>query len=127
MKTTITKYGIIFAVFVCVLVTFAADKPVIVHKGFATGRDYLKMNDAQKRAYAMGAINGMLLAPLFGAPKDRVKWFESYVEKMTDDQVAAILTKYVKDNPGRWHDGLHILTYSAIIESHTKSRGDKKK
>jgi hypothetical protein len=75
----------------------------------------------------MGAINGMVIAPLFGAPKDKMRWFESDVESMTDDQVAAILSKYLQDNPGRWHDGLHVLMYSAVKEAYDKGRSEGKK
>lgn len=85
------------------------------------------MTEFEKRAYAMGAINGMLIGPFFGAPKDKMQWLESYVENMTDEQVAAIFTKYLKDNPGRWHDGLHVLMYMAIKEAYGKSRPGGKK
>lgn len=108
-------------------IAFAADKVFEIHNGFGTGRDYIKMNESEKKSYAMGAINGMLMAPFFGAPRDQMKWFESYAENMTDDQVAAILTKYLRDNPGRWHDGLHLLTYSAIKEAYGKSRTPSEK
>ena len=106
---------------------FADDEPVRIHNGFGTGQDYIKMSESQKRAYAMGAINGMIIAPLFGAPKDKMRWLESYAENMTDEQVAAILTKYLQDNPGRWHYGLHVLMYSAVKEAYDKSHSGGKK
>jgi hypothetical protein len=109
-------------IFLSATIIIAADQGVLIHNGFGTGQDYIKMNQSQKRVYAMGAINGILLAPLFGASKEKMLWFESYVENMTDEQVAAILSKYLEDNPGRWHDGLHILMFSAIKEAHDKSR-----
>jgi hypothetical protein len=46
---------------------------------------------------------------------------------MTDEQVAAILSKYLQDNPSRWHDGLHALMYSAVKEAYDKSRSGGKK
>ncbi len=122
-----TKLMLLFAIFLTAGPLFAADKPVWIHNGFGTGHDYVKMTESQKRAYAMGAINGMLVGPLFGAPKERVQWIESYVENMTDEQVAAIFTKYLQDNPGRWHDGLHVLMYSAIKEAYDQSHPGGKK
>jgi len=86
------------------LVTFAAHaqiRTVTIHNGFATGEEYLKMNETEQRAYAMGSVNGMLLAPLFGAPKWELRWFERCLEGMTDSQVAAILAEYLRDHPGR--------------------------
>jgi len=100
---------------------FTADQSVSIHQGFATGQDYIAMTQSQRRAYAMGTIDGILLAPFFGAPKEKMEWIESYLENMTDKQVATILSKYLEDNPGRWHDPLHILMYSAIKEAYDKT------
>jgi c-di-AMP phosphodiesterase-like protein len=119
------KVSMTIVILFVAVAAFAA-KEVFIHNGFGTGQDYIKMTSAEKRAYAMGAINGMLLAPMFGASKDKMRWMESYVENMTDEQVVAILSKYLEDNPGRWHDGLHILMYSALKEAHDKSRTIKK-
>jgi hypothetical protein len=117
----------ILLVVTAAIMAFAVDENVEIHNGFGTGQAYIKMDESEKRTYAMGAINGMLLAPLFGAPKDRTKWFESYIENMTDEQVAAILTKFLRDNPGRWHEGLHALMYSAIRDAYRKSRTPSEK
>jgi hypothetical protein len=122
-----TLFIIIFLIFYTVAPMCAADKTILVHNGFGTGQDFIKMNDSQKRAYAMGAINGMIIAPLFGAPKAKIDWLESFVENMTDEQVAFILMKYLQDNPGRWHDGLHVLMFSAIKDSYDKSRAGNNK
>ena len=88
--------------------------------GFGHGDDYLKMTAIQKNAYAMGVLNGMLLAPFFGAPEKCTKWLVDYVKGMSDVQVAAIITKFLKDNPGRWHEGLHELAFFAIQEAYDK-------
>jgi len=116
---------ILLVISLTVSVVLAADQSAWIHEGFGKGEDYIKMTEFQRRAYAIGAINGMLLAPLFGAPKDGMEWFESYVENMTDKQVTAILAKYLEDNPGRWHDGLHVLMYSAIKDAYDKSRSGR--
>ena len=123
MKTQVIVF---FLIFLAAAPRFAAGETVLIHEGFGTGQDYIEMSQSQKRTYAMGAINGMLIAPIFGASKDEMRWLESYLENMTDKQVAAILSKYLKDNPGRWHDGLHILMFSAIKQAHDKSRSGGK-
>jgi len=116
----IISVSIIF--FLTATIVFATDQGVLIHNGFGTGQDYIEMTQSQKKTYAMGVINGMLLAPLFGAPKGELQWFEAYIERMTAKQVATILTKYLGDNPGRWHDGLHILMYAAIKNAYDSSR-----
>lgn len=122
-----TKVIVFLLIFLAATTLFAADELFLIHNGFGTGQDYIKMSESQKRAYAMGSINGMIIAPLLGAPKDKMGWLESYVENMTDEQVTAILSKYLQDNPGRWHDGLNVLMYSAVKEAYDKSRSGGKK
>ena len=105
--------------------SFAADEGVLIHNGFGTGQAYLEMSSAQKRAYAMGVINGMLLAPLFSAPKKAMLWLESCAVNMTDSQVAAILTKYLEQNPGRWHETPHAPMFVAMKDACPKGRVEK--
>jgi hypothetical protein len=96
--------------------THAQTRGVPIHTGFATGEQYLRMEEVEQRAYAMGIVNGILLAPLFGAPGWELKWFERCVAGMTDGQVATILRKYLRDNPGRWHETPHVPLYSAMLK-----------
>jgi len=109
------------AVIVLMLLVLASivhtEDGVLIHNGFMTGKDYLEMPPSQQRVYAAGVTNGMLLAPLFGAPKERMTWFEGCVTEMTDTQVAAILKKYLEDNPGRWHEIPHATMYRAMINA----------
>jgi len=45
---------------------------VRIHNGFMKAEDFLHMSTDSRRDYAMGIVDGMLLAPAFGAPtKDR--------------------------------------------------------
>ncbi|HAF21424.1 MAG TPA: hypothetical protein DCK93_00695 [Blastocatellia bacterium] len=88
-----------------------------VSNGFMKGKDYLDMTANEKRAYAMGAINGMLVAPFFAAPKEKVAWLETCAVNMSDEQVAAIFTKYIRDHPAEWHYGLNVLSFSAMRDA----------
>jgi hypothetical protein len=92
----------------------------LVKAGFGTGREYLKMTKAEKWAYAMGAVNGMHNASMFGAPENHTKWFDDFLAGMSNEQVAAIITKFLNDNPERWHEPLNILTYNAIEHAYNK-------
>ncbi len=103
-------------IFLFVVSPVLAANPVEIKNGFGTGEDYLSMTAAQQQAYAMGVINGMLLAPLFGAPKIEMNWLETCVVGMSDTQIAAILTKYLRDHPGRWHETPHAPMYAALRE-----------
>ena len=87
---------------------------VYIGAGFLKGNDYLAMDAAEKRAYAMGAINGMLVAPLLGAPQEKARWFNDCTLKMNDEQVAAIITKYLRDNPAQWHLPMNLTSFNAM-------------
>jgi len=101
------------------LVGLAAD-PENIRSGFSTGEKYLNMTGAQKRYFAMGVVNGMLLAPLFGAPKENMATVEGCISGMTDSQVAAILTEYLKKHPEQWNETPHVPMYKALMEACAK-------
>jgi hypothetical protein len=92
----------------------------VVKAGFGTGSAYLKMTKAEKWAYALGPVNGMHNAPMFGAPENRTNWFADFLTGMSNEQVAAIITKFLNDNPERWHEPLNILTYDALEHAYNK-------
>jgi hypothetical protein len=94
--------------------------PHNIPRGYGTGNVYLNMTDSEKNAYAMGALNGMLAAPFFGAPEKCTQWLYDYIKDMSSEQVAAIITKSLKDNPERWHKPLTALSYAAIRQTYNK-------
>ncbi len=97
------------------------DKGVLIHDGFGTAAVFLdQMSDAERRAYAIGVVNGMLVSPLLGAPKERLRALERCFENMTDKQVAALLLKHIREHPERWHYGLHIESWVALKDGCTK-------
>jgi hypothetical protein len=57
----------------------------------------------------MGAINWFLMALMLGTPEAQVSRVGRCLENMTDVQVAAIIDKWLREHPERWHYGLHSL------------------
>jgi hypothetical protein len=94
---------------------------VRVHFGFhpASG-DYLKWTEAQQRDYVQGVIDGMYLAPLFGAPGTNVEWLADYLGTKSDEQVAAVVGKYIKENPEQWDAQLNVQAFNALHTAHRK-------
>jgi hypothetical protein len=41
-------------------------------------------------------------------------WLETCVTGMSDQQLAAILTKYLKDRPEEWRYSVHFVTHNAL-------------
>lgn len=93
---------------------YGSQEKVSISRGFFTGKEYLDMSETERRAYATGAINGMLVSPFFGAPQDRVEWLKSCSARLSDVQTAEILSRYITDNPEKQNDSLNVLTFNAM-------------
>jgi hypothetical protein len=104
----------------CVLV-LAQSNPIQIKNGFGTGNDYRQYTKAERLSYSMGFVNGLLMAPAFDAPKQQTKWLEEYVVGMKSEQVATIISKFLDDNPGRWHEALNVLSFAATKDAYDKA------
>ena len=110
----------LIALIACITV-YANQRKVAISGGFFTGKDYLDMTDTERRAYATGAINGMLVAPFFGAPEENLNWLKTCTGKMSDEQLAAVLTNYIRDQPNHLQSHLNVVTFNAIREACPKT------
>ena len=111
------KYCLVLLLYGFVSTLTAQENGIIVHNGMSSGQEYLKMSEREKRAYAMGVVNGILLSPAFGAPKQKLTWFENCVEGMSDQQAAEVLRQYIQKRPAEWHYGLNILSLGAFNDA----------
>jgi hypothetical protein len=100
----------------------ASQRTVSIGPGFFTGKDYLDMTDNERRAYATGAINGMLVAPFFGAPQDNVNWLKTCTAKLSDEDLAAIISKYINGQEGQLNYNLNVLTFNALRNACPKTK-----
>jgi hypothetical protein len=89
---------------------------VWVPKAFMSGQQYLALPESRRSAYVMGLVDGIFIGPLFGASEARIKALQSCLQEHNSVQIAAILSKYIQDQPERWHDGAHALFYSRMVE-----------
>ena len=100
---------------------YANQQTVKISPGFFSGKDYLDMSDTEKRAYVTGQINGMLVAPFFGAPEENVNWLKSCSSKMSDEDLAAVLSRFIRDQPGQMQTNLNVVTFNALREACRKN------
>ena len=94
---------------------------VKISPGFFSGKDYLDMSDTEKRAYVTGEINGMLVAPFFGAPEENLAWLKTCSAKISDEDLAAILTRFIRDQPSQMQTNLNVVTFNALREACKKN------
>ena len=104
-------------VLILAAITNANTQEILIKTGFITGNEYLRLPDVNKLHYVMGVVDGIFLAPFFGAPKDKMDWIEKFLVNMTDSQVTAIINKYLQENPQRWHESMNVIIYSAFREA----------
>jgi hypothetical protein len=102
--------------------TFASQQRVTISRGFFTGKDYFDMSDTEKRAYVTGAINGMLVAPFFGAPEERVTWLKTCTSKLSDEQTASILSNYIGSDSSQLNLSLNVVTFNALKDACDKMK-----
>ena len=101
---------------VAFVTVYANQQRVKISPGFFTGKDYLDMSDTEKRAYVTGQMNGMLVAPFFGAPEENLSWLKTCSGKMSDEQLASIVSRYVRDQPNP-QANLNVVTFTAFREA----------
>jgi ABC-type multidrug transport system permease subunit len=95
----------------------APQKPKIVSNGFFKAHEFLDLNETQKVAFAMGFLDGIFIAPLLDAPDDG-KFYVSLrtcTAEMSGAQVAAIIEKYIRENPEDWHLQLHMVAFNSLL------------
>ena len=61
-------------------------------------------------------MNGMLVAPFFGAPEENLSWLKTCSVKMSDEQLASILSRYIRDQPNT-QANLNVVTFTAFREA----------
>ena len=111
------RYLMSLIALVAVVTVYANQQTVKISPGFFTGKDYLDMSDTEKRAYVTGGINGMLVAPFFGAPEENVNWLKTCTGKMSDEEIADVLTRYIREQPKQMDAHLNVVTFNAIREA----------
>jgi hypothetical protein len=110
------KYVLALIALVAAINIYATKQTVKISPGFFTAKDYLDMSDTEQRAYVTGQINGMLVAPFFGAPEENLAWLKTCSGKMSDEQLASILSRHIRNLPNQ-QTNLNVVTFNALREA----------
>jgi hypothetical protein len=110
------KHLLALIALIAIVNVYVAQQTVKISPGFFTAKDYLDMSDTEKRAYVTGQINGMLVAPFFGAPEENLTWLKACSSKMSDEQLASILTRYISDQTNQ-QQNLNVVTFNALRDA----------
>jgi len=110
------KYLLALVALIALINVYATQQTVKISPGFFAAKDYLDMSDTEKRAYVTGQMNGMLVAPFFGAPEENLSWLKTCSAKMSDEQLASLLTRYIRDQPNQTQN-LNVVTFAALRDA----------
>ena len=115
MKRLIFIIVIILLIPAPVLAQPLSDKTVIIGEGFFKGNKYLEQVDLVKKAYITGLIDGLMAGQFIQTDED-LHWLNNCVKGMQNQQVQAIVDKYLKNNPKELHTSMNGITYRAIFK-----------
>jgi hypothetical protein len=90
-----------------------------IYRGLVTNAAFGQLQPTSRQAYLEGVVDGMMLAPLFDAPRTRMARFEKCLPRMTCKQIDDIVTKYLADNARTLRDPIHLSAFNAVSRACT--------
>jgi hypothetical protein len=75
---------------------------------------FLDFDENNKIMYTSGIVDGFFASTFFGATDETVATLKACLKDMDTKQLAAILTKYVKDHPEAWQHPMSVESYNAL-------------
>lgn len=86
--------------------------------GFMDGNGFWDLPEVLQTFYVMGLIDGMALAPKFGAPWSEMNKLYGLGNKgISGEQFCAIAKKYIEDHPEQRHRSMPGLVYEALVRA----------
>lgn len=92
-------------------------EPVRIQGGYVSGAQYMDMDGLTKKAYVSGLIEGMLLAPAFGAPEENMEWFYVCTQEIGLNEIRKLLFEYIKDDYDLWENQNPAKNFRAIYQA----------
>ena len=91
--------------------------PVTYFFGFMTGQECLALAETgYLNGYMAGFMNGLSVSTVVGASYSCIEPINQCLGGTTDTQLAAVMEKWLRENPARWHERCNVLTWVAISE-----------
>lgn len=86
--------------------------------GFLNGNQFEDLPEVVQLYYVMGMIDGMAMAPSFGAPMTGVqKLFNLGNKGISGKQFHSICKKFLEDHPEKRHESMPCLVYEALARA----------
>lgn len=83
--------------------------------GFIHGQQYRQMNQNQKESYVTGVIDGLMFAFAVTKQTSSQQWLEKCIQGVPVNQLTAIVTKYIANNPECSQATANGLVFNALV------------
>jgi hypothetical protein len=91
----------------------------LIKKGYVTSSMFRDAGPSEQRAYVMGIVDGLFLAPLFGAPERRGDQLQDCITglNLDDLQLAALVRRELEEDATLGSSPAHIVVFRAIRQT----------
>jgi hypothetical protein len=90
--------------------------PYTAFDGYDTAQGLQRLSDHNLASYVRGFVNGILISTATGAPETCVDQLKKRcLTGRNDQQLAAILRKYLVEHPEEWHWSANIVSWKALF------------
>ena len=93
----------------------ATNEKTITADGFVTGNSLRYYDEASVALYIMGYIDALFSATIYGMRQVCIKEIHDCLSQKPASQLAAIVKKFLNDNPERWHEAGNSIVYNALL------------
>ena len=83
--------------------------------GFIHGHEYRQMNQSQKESYVTGVIDGLMFAFAVTKETSSQQRLEECIKGEPVNQLTAIVTKYIANNPDLSQATANKLVFNALV------------
>ena len=83
--------------------------------GFLSGNQLRELDDYALGVYSVGYLDALYSANRFGMRKECLTEISNCIGRKPVSQLAAIVKKYLNDNPERWDESGHSIVYNALL------------
>jgi len=63
----------------------------------------------------MGVIDGLMAGQIINTDDD-LNWLSGCISGMSNEQIRAIVDKYLKSHPEEWHEDMNLLVIQAPLK-----------
>jgi hypothetical protein len=95
---------------------------VTVSKGFYTGVELNALSDHDLGMYAAGYVDALQAATMIGVTEPCRRALQACAVGRVNSELAAMVRRYLRENPNRWEGQSNALLYNAIFSQCLRER-----